>query len=128
YINWEYGVQKWVTENNIIEPPVSIPTQYDNIHTLYNMPKINIVSPNENTSFNSNQNIVVSFSIFNPNPITKMELFLNGIKVAASNSKTASLSFVPVALGIEPGSYPLSVSILDSIYNRAASEITITIE
>ncbi|MEK7062582.1 MAG: Ig-like domain-containing protein, partial [Patescibacteria group bacterium] len=128
YTNWEYGVQKWVTENNIIEPTVSIPTQYDNIHTPYNMPKINIVSPNENTSFNSNQNIVVSFSIFNPNPITKMELFLNGIKVAASNSKTASLSFVPSALGIEPGSYPLSVSILDSIYNRATSEITITIE
>ena len=128
YTNWEYGVQKWVTENNIIEPPVSIPTQYDNIHTLYNMPKINIVSPDENTSFNSNQNIVISFSIFNPNPITKMELFLNGIKVADSNSKTAFLSFVPGALGIEPGSYPLSVSILDSIYNRATSEITITIE
>lgn len=128
YANWEYGVQKWVRENNVIEPTVSIPTQFDNVHTPYNMPKINIVSPDENTSFNSNQNIVVSFSIFNPNPVTKIELFLNGIKVAESNSRAASLSFTPSVFNISPGSYPLSVFLLDSLYNSATSEITITIE
>jgi 1A family penicillin-binding protein len=128
YSNWEYGVQKWVRENNIVEPLVNIPNEYDNIHNASSIPRVNITNPNENSTFAKNENVIVSFSISNGNSITKTELSLNGIKVAESSSKTSSLSFVPGIYGIESGSYTLAVTVSDAIHNKVIDEITINIE
>lgn len=128
FINWEYGVEKWIRENNVVEPIVNIPNQQDDVHTPSNVPTVDINNLSANSVLPKNQRTTVSISISNREPLTKVELLLNGIKVAEVGSKVSSLSFTPADFNIEPGNYTLSVIITDSIYNKVTDEIPVSVE
>ena len=46
YYNWEVAVRDWIAENKTFSIPLNIPpTQYDDIHTELNTPRITVVEP-----------------------------------------------------------------------------------
>lgn len=126
--NWEYSVTKWAFDNNFIEERVTIPNQDDDVHTPNKIPRIDILNPSDAAIIASGEKVNVSISINNSYPITKTEVILNGVVVSQRELKVSNLVFTPSDFGIGPGEYKLVVSVTDSVWNKVAKEINITLE
>jgi len=125
--SWEYGVQNWMTSNTI---PFTIkPTQFDDIHTLINQPKINVVAPSQNLEYGKDNRISVMFTTSAHYPITRADFYLNNELVGASDAFPFLVSFVPSsANSFVIGTNQLKVVVYDSVYNKGETTIPINIK
>lgn len=114
--NWEYGVQKWIERNPI--PFVAKPTAYDDVHTEYNLPKVQIISPNPNTTYNKNQTLTIIPIITSTYPISKVDYYINNQFIGSSPDKPYTISFVPSTIDFISTNNQIRIVVTDKVYNK----------
>lgn len=77
YYNWEVAVRDWIAENKTFTIPAETPpTQYDDIHTERNTPRITITDPLPYTAVSDA--FYARASVIAPFPIKEVSFFLDG--------------------------------------------------
>jgi penicillin-binding protein 1C len=97
YTNWEYGIQKWWTNNYMNYKNTSIldvPTLNDNIHTLESKPEFSIsgILP---SSYKNNENITFFINSLKQTPIKKIDVFINNTYLKSLKTPPFTVSFTP---------------------------------
>ncbi|MBU1557740.1 PBP1A family penicillin-binding protein [Patescibacteria group bacterium] len=127
YQRWEYGVQKWLAGQGIVNGTNLIPTEYDDIHTPEKAPQIKLIYPNSTSVYSSSQkiNILVSNNSYSGYPLIKLNFYLNGRFIGSSN--TTSFSFIPSDVSEIKDINELKVVGFDSVYNKGETVINLKI-
>lgn len=89
--NWEYPIQEWLKTRLMPADPIK-PTEFDNIHTQTNKPRIQILNKNQDKEYSLNERIVIKIRSAGAYPLIKTEYILNGEYVGSSN--TAPFDFI----------------------------------
>ncbi len=118
YLHWEYGVQKWLTLNNIIYNEPIIPTETSTIHDINTIGDITIISPSDQSTYNSADPIIVQFGTVSKNPIIKAEFYLNERYLGESSFSPFMFSFIPKTTPDIKQENILKIVVTDSIYNK----------
>ncbi len=121
--HWEYSVREWVKQYNIPEEATSsIPTLYDDVHTIENSPKIILQSPQFGKTYSSNSKITVSIGVSGKFPATKADFFVNGDHIGGIDEPPFIFSFIPNEIEGVQSENDLRVVVYDSVFNH--SELT----
>ena len=120
YYNWEVAMRDWIAENKTFAVPVEIPpTQYDDIHTELNTPRITITEPLPYTAVSDA--FYARASVAAPFAIKEVSFFLDGVFAYADFQYPyeAMLGFPPLA----SGPHTLTVHAYDMYDNVGSQEI-----
>jgi len=125
--SWEFGVQNWIASNTVSNKIK--PTQFDDIHTQANQPKISIVSPGQNLEYSKDNRVSVIFSTIAHFPIARASFYLNNELVGTSDTFPFVISFVPSSTNsFTIGTNELKVIVYDNVYNEGETTIPIKIK
>lgn len=121
YLRWELPVSNWVKENrpDLLNTKIIIPTEYDDVHTEANKPKVSIISPLPGQSFSATSPITITIgettSAF---PIKEALFFINGNLIGTSGNRPISFTFVPNDFPESRlGENTLEVIVKDQVFN-----------
>lgn len=121
---WEYSVEQWKLENNILPSSVIIPTEYDDIHLPQYNPNISILSPVSGVNYSSSNNILINISNSSRFPLSKVDYFVNDTFVGSSSRTPFSVSFKPKDVsGIKTNNILKAVG-YDSVQNKGEKSVT----
>jgi 1A family penicillin-binding protein len=125
--SWEYAIQKWLLSNPL--PYTVKPTGYDDIHTVSNKPRINLLSPFADSTFSKDSRITTIFTVNSNYIITKADLYFNDELVGTSISSPFSISFIPSSTNSisSDGNNNIKIVVSDSVYNKGEISIPIII-
>jgi 1A family penicillin-binding protein len=119
YLYWEFGVQKWKAQNNIVDvADTAIPTEYDDIHTPANFPTILVTSPKGDDSFQGGDQINVVLTFGGKYPLTETQFFVNQVFVGDSKRAPFSFSFVPNTVTAIKKKNVLTIVGYDAVRNK----------
>jgi 1A family penicillin-binding protein len=121
YEYWEYGIAKWLENNPIRE--VSVPTEFDDLHTPESIPKISILSPSAGLSYPKSSEVNVRISNQSQFPLTKIDVFVNGEFAGSSTTAPFSFTFTPSKIDSVSQSNILTVVAYDGISNRVEQSV-----
>lgn len=131
YKNFETAVQNWWAQNAHKYPVVTNavrPTEYDDVHTEANAPKITILSPLQNSSHPLQGALSVSSTSTGTFPLTKMDVFLNNIYVGSASGQNPTLTFSPNDISNSSvGVNTLSIIGTDTVYGTGTASVSITL-
>ena len=119
--HWEYPVQEWL-KTQYLPTPIK-PVDYDDVHTEKRSPKINIIDPNQNSTYDRNQKITVQTSNQSTYPISKLDFYINSTYVGSANQTPFLFSFVPADINSIGSENTLKIVATDSVYNRSEVEM-----
>lgn len=124
YNFWEYSVQNWLLTHP--KASTSKPVSYDDLHTIFNQPRVTITSPLPGVEYSRDYRISVIPSVLARYPVLKANFYLNDEFVGTSNTYPFTLSFVPSSTNsFVVGNNELKVVFYDNIYNKGESTTTI---
>ncbi len=128
YERWEYGVQKWLTENGIVANNSAVPSDYDTIHTQTSKPQIKVISPSSTKEYNPSEriNIMVSNNSYSGYPLSKINYYVNGEYIGSSN--TTIFSFVPSEIKGIKDVNELRIVGFDSVMNQGETTISFKLD
>jgi len=125
YDRWEAAVQRWAQENNYItEQP---PTDFDDVHTSTNQPKITITSPTKNQTI-AGRNFSASVSASAPRGVSRVEYYINNSLIGAATEPPFSLTTTLRDPSVSAGAYQLKVIAYDDVDNAGSDQITLTFQ
>jgi 1A family penicillin-binding protein len=124
---WEYPIQEWVSENNIIEGGF-VPTAIDTIHTPQNQPTIRFTSINNDSVHPINIPITTTISYTNKYPINKVDYFINGTFIGSVKNYPFSITFSPYAIENINSQNTIKAVIYDSVFNKGNVESKLNIK
>ncbi len=124
YKNWEEPVKKWAQDNNYL-PPNNLPTEYDDLHTEYNQPILDIIQPKNNTTI-TNPNLMAEISVSSPRGIVRVEFYIDENIIQTNHQKPFNQTLVDLS-GISNGEHTLTVKALDDIDNSKTKSLQILI-
>lgn len=124
YLPWENAVRAWAKESgwNVTS---TAPTEYDDVHTPDNQPKLTIISPAPNSTVTS-RDITISVMISAPRRITRIDAVIDGIVVGSALGDTWTFS-ANLPSSIQPGFHDLVVTATDEVANKGGATITLNI-
>ncbi len=128
FSNWESSVREWAMANgHIDETPDVIPTNYDDIHTKENTPKVTNfqINPKKDIYLNDD-NITVKILTVNKFPLTEVVYFLNDEFIGSIKSQPFDM--VINLNGAVSGENALKVKIYDGAGNTAQYSTVLNIE
>jgi len=126
YIRWENPVRVWAALHGIVDQDSSvIPTNTDTVHTPQNAPRV-VLSGLKNSAYTRGERAVVAVGSTGPYPLLRAEFFVNGTYIGQTGTGSSSFSFVPDETG-NVGENIFTVVVYDTIYNRAESPFSFTI-
>ena len=122
---WEYPIQNWLKNNPVATntPPVFM----DDIHTINNIPKITVLAPEENTTYNKDERITPIISVISTYPPLKADFYFNGEYVGESNSVPFNISFVRSETQSFQTINELKIVVYDTIYNKGEKIINFSV-
>ncbi|MBI2624055.1 PBP1A family penicillin-binding protein [Candidatus Parcubacteria bacterium] len=123
YRNWEDALQKWITEHPELNVRDNIPVEYDDVHTLENIPKITVLSPNLNSVLDDP--ITVEVALVHRYDIEGVEFYLDGEFVAEVRHPPYRVRWRQD--GINGGEHMVEVKVRDAAGNRASERISFTV-
>jgi len=123
YYNWEEPVQVWAQENDFTEEP---PTEYDNIHTDFNKPKIIITQPQEGDIIPPNSSFYISVDIVAPLSIKQVDFFFGNQLIQTDTIAPYKIKF-NLPADISYGQYPIKAIIYDIAENSSENIVNINI-
>lgn len=82
--NWEYSIQEWLKNQDLPKDAVK-PTEFDDVHTEKNKPKIKITNPVMGAEYDKTKKIIVETTNSGKYPILKIEYIFNGKYLGSSN-------------------------------------------
>lgn len=126
YQYWETSVQKWLQNNpvGVLNQP-NIPSDYDDVHTDENKPRITIQQPTSGRLFTSNESVTVLFNTESVFPIALSKIFLNEHYLGStqSNNFSFTLNESPFVVGTNV----ITIQTFDNIYNNNEKQVSITV-
>lgn len=132
YNNWETAVQDWWRANSYKYPTITAsqkPTTYDDVHTSTNAPRIQIITPAQNTIIPQNSVLNVSIASTGIYPLKKMDVFLNNSFVGTANGPSPILSLpLDQIPNVSTGPNTLMVVGTDTVDTTGTTSETITIQ
>lgn len=120
FSNWNTPVQDWWEKNKhryTTTTENQKPTAYDDIHTEYNKPIVNIIEPVETKTYGLNENISLNVSATGKFNLLKMDIFINGVFEETINPPFV-YSFLPSNINNITDENELKVIVYDSVYNK----------
>lgn len=118
--NWEAPVKKWAKEKGYLDEV--IPTEYDDLHTKANNPRVKIIFPNDNETINGSFIETKIEAEVPRNKISKIEFFVDNQLIKTINSLSQDFEQVPI-FSLENGFHKFKVKIYDDIDNQGETEI-----
>lgn len=118
---WEGPVRAWAEANGFLEHP---PTEYCDVHSPSNQPKIKITSPQDGSKVVGIINI--QSEIFAPKGVKYVEFYIDGISIGQDSDIPYSLSYQTKDLSL--GLHRLSVTLFDQIGFKVSHSIDIYVE
>ncbi len=96
YLRWEYGVQKWLQENEpeLLTSTTAIPSEYDDVHVPGKEPKIDI-SHLQSTILLAGNPITLQPVIDSQQPVSKVSYYLNNKFIGSSINEPFAITYVP---------------------------------
>lgn len=122
FSNWESAIQKWLEDNpSFSTPQEKAPTEYDDIHTEENKPKVIILSPADNDLVSNK--LSIKPKIESGFPIKEVDFYIN-------NNLTLSSFHYPYETSIdltdvESGNVALSVRAYDKYDNVGETALSL---
>ncbi len=118
--NWESAVQGWLSKHQQ-DQAQQIPTDYDDVHTLANIPNLVVTSPVENDTLRGAK-LSVTVVASAARGVKTISFTLDGVPLGTQTaSGTYSLAFPP---GTTPGFHTLEVSAIDDVGNKQSVDRT----
>ncbi len=126
FLLWEYPIQKWL-EKNKQEIPEK-PTDFDNIHTVENLPKIEIFSPSEGVLYKKTSRLTTNIKIKSKFSIQKVNYYMNNELVGSISEYPYSINFIPNSINTLFDENEFKIVVYDSVYNRTEITTVLNIE
>ncbi|HRY63243.1 MAG TPA: penicillin-binding transpeptidase domain-containing protein, partial [Patescibacteria group bacterium] len=125
YNGFEAGVRLWAEKNNLIteENP---PTDYDNVHTEENQPKLEITSPFDGATF-SDPMLGVTIETSAKRGIVRAEYYIDDELIGTQKSQPFNLNSYQM-IGLANGQHFLKVVVYDDVDNSKEKNIKIYLE
>ena len=124
YNNWENAAQKWISENNtFLTIQELVPTEYDDIHTEENAPKINISSLINYQDISNIRNINAQTDIISKFKIKEVDFYIDG-ELVESDFNYPYQAYINTD-NILKGEHTLMVNISDQYDNTRSQSIII---
>lgn len=125
YEHWNTPIQDWWEKNKykyITDDGSFKPTSYDDIHTEYNKPVVNILEPNDQTTYSKDGILNLNIQATGKYQITKMDIFINGIYLETTNS------LLNYQINLNNLDYirdenELKVVVYDSVFNKTEKNV-----
>lgn len=133
YEYWEYAVRKWFDEYQKSHPDfkettaVSVPTQTDDVHVPEKSPRISFISPGPGSVIGQNDSLNIRLQQTGPYQPRKSEVYLNGRYVLTSERDPLNISFFLADIGGISENNTLSVTLYDSVFNKATATTTFSV-
>jgi penicillin-binding protein 1C len=124
FATWESAVSAWVQKNNW-NTTTTPPLDYDDVHTIENMPIVAVLQPFTNQTIDS-RSFTVSANASASRPIERLEVLINNTPIGSSLSQPWHIP-VHIPNSFEKGFYELTVRAIDSAGNRGQTSITINV-
>lgn len=131
YNNWEVPIQDWWSKNSYKYTNTTIsekPNYYDNIHTSNTTsPFISINIPNNVDIYKMDEKINLSFTNNNPNPIQKIDIFINNNYIESIKAPFI-FSFIPSEIQNINNENEFKIISYDSNFNKSESVVIFKVE
>jgi hypothetical protein len=124
YNRWEYAVQNWWQNSQsqyVIVTPDQFPTQYDDVHTAETQPSITLNPPTENPEVG--RLLILQPQTTNSFEIDRVEYYINNELFLISRTQPYTLGFTPEEANV----YTIKAIVVDSVFNRAETELLIQV-
>jgi 1A family penicillin-binding protein len=123
--HWEYPVQQWL-KTQYLPTPVA-PTQYDDIHTKANSPKLEISSPVLNGNYSRDQKITIQTSSRGTYPLLKLDFYINNTYLGYSENTPFLFSFTPSEINSILSKNTLKIIATDLVFNKSEIEVVFNV-
>jgi len=118
---WEQAIQKWLKEQSEEEFAIA-PTEYDDVHTLANIPKVEILSLN----YSQGENLSFEIKAEANRPLSHILIYLDDIQakfIQAEANKNIYKGNVYLG-GLKKGKHLVKVVAFDDVKNQGQAEKT----
>jgi len=121
--NWEDAVMAWMDKQGYVnEEPPNI-TEYDDLHTEKNRPRIKITYPNNNQTIDTRQ-FKIQVDAWAPRGIRRVEYRIDSQLIGAATSSPFELN-KKIIIDLENGFHDLTATAYDDIENSNSSTISL---
>lgn len=145
FMNWEWPISEWSKEPRCIKEKFSIegtenynetekcfvfnqkpPTEYDNIHTTENKPKINILFPQNQQIYKKGDIVKIETDIQSNYKISQTNFFIDRDLISGDSTEPFAVNLF-INKNIESGEHKIKIKTYDIYDNAGESEVTINI-
>jgi membrane carboxypeptidase/penicillin-binding protein PbpC len=125
YKNWEEGVRKWVETSGEAASFKKPPTDFDDVHTPENIPKLTVSSPSDNQIITDNS-FMIDIEVSATRRIAKVEYYIDDEfrESAGLNPYSRRLYFG----NLGDGTHTISIIASDDADNHAKNSISIILQ
>ena len=133
YEYWEYGIRNWFAEYQKTHPDFketsmgNVPTASDDVHVPGKFPSISFASPTAGAVISPRDTLTIRLQLSSAYPAQKTEVYLNGKYVLTSERDPLNISFFPSDVGVLSENNTLSVTLYDSVFNKATASTTFSV-
>ena len=126
YMNWEMGVRAWAQSTGASQTGgTAPPTQSDTVGTQENKPRIQILSPTQNKTYQPGSMVTVTTILTSTYPISQVDYSVNGSYIGSNKSNFNSFSFNLPDSATE--NTHITVKVYDNMGNTNEAEVSIRI-
>lgn len=128
---WEEPVRRWALQNGLPDQNHnSLPTEYDDIHRPEFIPKFTILSPDNQSTYQPQNQITVKIQYQQTKfPMGQVDVFLNNNYVGSANKSPFEVSFRLADFKDSLGANnQLKVVVYDSVFNQTIQTSNIQLE
>lgn len=128
FTNWETGVRAWAEEKGLLSKQnVVIPTEYDDVHTEKNKPRVSIQTPQPDEFFGRDTLVSVTLSIQNTYQISQIDYFLNNEYMGSDTGSNRSFVINLNTLAPATKTADITVRVYDEVKNLGEARVSITL-
>lgn len=123
---WEYSVNEWKIENNIIEESTTliIPTEFDDVHRPEFIPIVGLLNIRNNGIYDINSRLNIDVNIRNNRyPISRVDYFINNTLVESKTTQPFSISIRLNSINVIDKNNTLKAVVYDTVLNKGESKI-----
>jgi len=120
---WEMPVQVWAAKNNL---QISIPREYDDVHTKENKPRVKIISPKSRVDFTDGM-IAIQVEIEAVLEIEQLDFFFDSELIGTDKTEPYALEF-NLPKDLEFGKHQIKVKVYDVTGNMGEAREEIEVE